>query len=161
MTGVMPGAEPVHQEAVEAEVVGHSMPIPASYADRFVMQTSVRATAREWAMAAFELGIPRTDRDLVFQRALGLRTGPDGLPASVAGWTVEEEDEGRIRLAAAGRSVAGNLVVECADASVSLTTVLGFSSRWRRWVWAVLSRKHRQVAAPTLRHAAELLRQSA
>lgn len=150
--------EPVSGGVIRPDQVTSPLTITPTYTDRFVLGTSVEASPHQWATATFEEGIDRPGRDLIFQTLLGLHTGPDARPGSVAGWSIESEDAGHVLLSARGKGAAGNLLIERSAGSVSLTTALTFTSPFRATVWRVLSRVHRRLAAPTLREGALGLR---
>ncbi|QEW03282.1 hypothetical protein [Microbacterium lushaniae] len=131
--------------------------ITPTYADRFTLVTDVRASPRRWAEATFEEGIDRASRSLIFHTVLGLEVGPDGRPDAVAGWKIHAEDQEHILLGVRGPGAVARLLIDTSAGSVSLTTAFAFSSRRRRLVWALVSRVHRRLAAPTLRTGARLL----
>lgn len=139
----------------------HRLTIRPSYVDRFALTTDISASPRRWAVAALEDGLPRADRDRVFQTLLGLRTAPDAELGSIAGWAIASEGRDHIVLAAAGSGTSANLLIEVDARWVQLTTALTFTSPFRALVWRVLSRVHRREAAPTLRTGARHLEQRA
>lgn len=136
---------------------GGLLSIAPTYVDRFTLTTDVEAPARDWAKAMFEEFIKRSDRELVFGRLLGLAIGPDGDLDAVSGWQIEVEEPQRIRVAARGRGVRANLLLETRPGSVTMTLGLELRSVARGAVWRVVSMVHRREAAPTLRGGAALL----
>ena len=132
--------------------------ITPDYVDRFELTTDVAATAREWATAMFEDGVPRSARELLFGSVLGCALVEDGAPGAIAGMRIASEDDRRILLAMRGGRVRSNLLVEVTEGGVGLTTAKEYASPLGRAIWSVVSIRHRQLAAPLLREAAARLR---
>ncbi|WP_402377282.1 hypothetical protein [Isoptericola rhizosphaerae] len=153
-------SRPERRPRVEGGITGSAvaaerMSICPAYLDRFALTTDVVASPRAWALAMFEKAISRSDRDLVFQTLLGLRTAADGQPDSVAGWSIGSEDHHHVLLTASGRGTSANLLIEVHRGGVQLATALAFTSSLRAATWRLLlSPVHRREAAPTLRDAA-------
>ncbi|OYO10814.1 hypothetical protein B0O41_0554 [Propionibacteriaceae bacterium ES.041] len=129
------------------------------YLDVFTLTTGTAATPRDWMTACFEQGIERSDRDLIFNRLLRLRTAPDGRPGHVAGWQVAQEEPGHLTVAAAGPLVAGNLVLDVLPDRIRLSTAIGYRTLGGRIRWELLSHIHRRQAPGVLRTGEQLLRQ--
>ena len=135
--------------------------ITPDYVDRFELTTDVAATPREWATAMLQDGVPRSSRELLFGSVLGCSLVEDGAPGSIAGLHVADEDDHRILLAMQGGRVRADLLVEVVDSGVALTTMMEYVSPLGRLIWSVVSIRHRQLAAPLLREAADALRSTA
>lgn len=138
--------------------VTSALTITPHYLDAFTITTQFVASPREWMMACFERGVERSGRDLIFGRILALNTASDGAPGTVAGWCVVREDDRILTIAADGRRVEVNLVMERVDAGMRLTTAVHEHSRVGHFVWRNLSRVHRRLAPGVLRTGAAILR---
>ncbi|BBG02080.1 MULTISPECIES: SRPBCC family protein [Pseudonocardia] len=158
-----PQHEPVTGGVIAPAAMHRPVSFTPSYVDRFVLctDTDTDAGPRQWATAAFEEGISRFDRDLVFTTLLGLRPAADGIPGSIAGWAITSEDDHHVRIETSSSGAVGALLIERRGNTVSLTTALAFSSTVRAAIWRVLSHVHRSQAAPTLRNGSEILRRRA
>lgn len=132
--------------------------ITPDYVDRFELTTEVVATTREWARAMFEDGVPRSARELLFGSVLGCTLVEDGTAGAIAGMLVDHEDDRRLLLAMSGPRVRSTLLVEVTPGGVGLTTAEEYVTALGRLIWTVVSIRHRQLAAPLLRAAADRLR---
>lgn len=135
--------------------------ITPDYVDRFELTSDVAASPHEWATAMFEVGVPRPARELLFGRLLGCALADDGHPGTIAGLQIAHEDEHRVLLTMAGPRVRCALLIEATNRVVGLTTAQEYVNRAGRLVWSVVSIRHRQLAAPLLREAADRLRSGA
>ena len=133
-------------------------PTRADYTDAFTIAASVDATAEQWLVACFEEGIPRRDRNLIFQFLAGFNTVPDRTEGHVAGWRLGRVENGIAEMTATGSRMLGLLRLEIVPKGVRLTTAMHYRSLLGRIIWTVCSAYHRHEAPHVLRRGAELLR---
>lgn len=131
------------------------LPITPDYVDRFELTTDVVATPREWAVALFEDGVSRSDRELLFGSVLGCSLVEDGTPGAIAGMQVEQEDDRQLLMTMTGTRVRTALLVEVTGSGVGLTTAQEYLGPLGRVLWTAVGVRHRQLAAPLLRAAAD------
>lgn len=131
--------------------------VKPDYVDSFTLATSAVFSPREWMYECFEQGIPKSGRDLIFGRFLGLRTEPDGTTGTIAGWHVEGEGDDILTISARGRYLKANLVAETLEEGVRLTTALHYRNRRGRLLWKCLSPVHRRLMPRVLRRGSSAL----
>lgn len=132
----------------------------AHYADAFCVLADGPHPAEEWARRTLEAGPPGRQRLfalLAWRGALGLRLGPTGSHAHVAGWQVVDDEPGTIVVRADSWMLAACMVFDATDADATMTTLLRYDRPPARAVWTVESIAHRALAGVVLAGAARSL----
>ena len=132
-------------------------PQQAHYADAFTIDITTDATALEWLVACFEEGIPRRDRDMIFQTLAKFSTVADHTDGHVAGWRLERVTDESAEMSATGPRMLGMLRMDITPEGVRLTTAMRYKSVLGRLIWTVCSIFHRREAPQVLRRGARIL----
>jgi hypothetical protein len=135
-----------------------SLPV-IDYADRFTLavEGGRSATQEQWARAMFG-DVPNGGELLIWRGFLGLRLSRGRSPDTVAGWRIGDSGADWIRLEAASWFLTANLLVQTADARVSLVTFLHYKRRLGGMLWPSLAVVHRRLVPGVLRDAAARIR---
>ncbi len=129
------------------------------YADSFRTSSPEFFTAEAWARAAFEPEPGRTfaNQQRVWRGVLQLRLGPPASPDHIGGWTIVENDPGRLVLSAISWQLDGRLVLEAEPDLATVTTLVRFRNPAGRAVWSAVSRVHRHAVPGILAAARKRL----
>ena len=119
----------------------------ADYTDCFLASSPEFFTAEAWARAAFEpvAGQAVAAQQRVWRGVLQLRFGPLGSPDHIAGWTILENDPGRLVLGATSWHLEGRLVFESGPDTGQVTTLVRFRNPAGRAVWSPVGALHRRA----------------
>jgi hypothetical protein len=127
------------------------------YRDRSVVDVADASErdALAWARAMLE-DAPAGTRQTLDKgwKALQIRRGPVGAPDHVLGWPVLDAAPGRAVLGSTSRlGFDVRLVFETDDRSVTMSTLMKYTSPLGRLVWAGIAPGHRRVVPALLRSA--------
>jgi len=134
---------------VPDEFVAHPDLPQSGYASAFELPIGARRflTPEQWARATFE-GAPALLGVLLataWRYGLGLRLGPRTSPDHVQGWLISNSGPGSITLETRSRLMVAHNIVAVSDSTVVLVTLVQFTRRAGRVLWAVATPVHNKV----------------
>ena len=147
-----------HRVEVPDEFVARPDLPRSGYASAFELPIGARRflTPEQWARATFE-GAPALLGVLLataWRYGLGLRLGPRTSPDHVQGWLISNSGPGSITLETRSRLMVAHNIVAVSDSTVVLVTLVQFTRRAGRVLWAVATPVHNKVIPYLLGRAA-------
>jgi hypothetical protein len=129
----------------------------SGYASAFELAIGARRflTPEQWARATFE-GAPAPLKVFLttgWKYGLGLALGARASPEHVLGWLISSSSSDSITLQARSRFLVAQNVVMVSDSTVVLATLVQFSGRTGRALWAVATPVHHRVIPYLLQRA--------
>lgn len=116
--------------------------------------------AEQWARTM--LGdVPNGPERLIWHGILRLELADGRSAETVAGWRLADGDQDWVRLEGYSPLLTANIIVRIADEQVSLTTLINFTGRSGRLIWALLLPLHRRITPTMISSAADRVRSSA
>jgi hypothetical protein len=127
-----------------------------SYADAFRLDGVAPRPAREWARRSLPSdSLPdRVFSNFIWSGLLGFHLARLGQPYTLAGWSLIVDEPRLCTLDTDGRLMAGRMVFETGDQSITWTTMLRFHHSLAPPVWSAAGRLHRRLAPMLLSSAA-------
>jgi hypothetical protein len=121
----------------------------SGYASAFELSIGARRflTPEQWARATFE-GAPafvRVFLTVSWQYGLGLRLGARASPDHVLGWLISTSGSESITLKARSRLMVAENIVTVREATVDLVTLVQFTGRPGRVLWALATPLHNRM----------------
>ena len=149
-----PGARRVE---VPVEIQARHDRASSGYASAFELPIGARRflTPEQWARATFE-GAPAPVRLLLgsaWRYGLGLRLGARASPDHVLGWLISSSGPDSITLEARSRFMVAQNIVAVSESTVVLVTLVQFTGRAGRALWAVATPVHIKVIPFLLQRA--------
>lgn len=125
--------------------------IDAQYVDRFRVDLSsaTPGSARTWAEAV--TGVAGIGGQVIWRGILQLNLGPAGGQVRIAGWNVGDAHPDWIRLEGSSWAITAHLVLELADDSLTVTTLIRYDRPVGRLIWERLAPIHRALMPKLLR----------
>jgi Protein of unknown function (DUF2867) len=142
---------------VPVEIQGRQGVPRSDYSSAFELPIGARRflTPEQWARATFEKApaVLRLFLALAWRYGLGLELGARTSPDHVQGWLISSSGSDSITLEARSRLMVAQNIVAVSESTVVLVTVVQFSRRAGRALWAVATPVHVRVIPYLLQRA--------